>query len=327
MQTTNHASRNAPIGTSVAMERLRAVIDSVSGRACTVIIRGESGSGKECVARHIHGCSPRWDKPFVAVDCTTLKDTLFESQLFGHRKGAFTGADYATLGFIRSADGGTLFLDEIGELALPVQARLLRCIQDRAVVPLGETVPIPVDVRILAATHRDLRAMVKRGEFREDLFYRLNVVQMVVPPLRERRSDVGVLARHFLAYFAELYAEPVKSLSEQTLAALEQHTWPGNVRELANTMEQMHIMAGQPEISSSDLPEEMRPAAEAAGALSSSLMEIPTLECAEQRLIARALSATRGNQTRAAEVLHIDRRRLRRKIRLYGLQAMLRGGL
>lgn len=304
------------------MLRLRSVLESIRSRACTVLIRGESGTGKELIARHLHAGSDRADKPFVAVDCTTLKESLFESQLFGHTKGAFTGADQATLGFVRSADGGTLFLDEIGEMALPIQARLLRCIQDRAVVPLGSHTPVPADFRIMAATHRDLRAMVKRGEFREDLYFRLNVVQLVVPPLRERQSDVIKLARYFLQYFADVYREPAKTLSAEAAKRLEQYRWPGNIRELANVIEQVHILAPGNEITVADLPAELQPVAcpDPGGGWTT---DVPTLQHAERTLLARALTLTAGNQSRAAEILDIDRRRLRRKIRLYGLQSLL----
>jgi len=331
------------LGESSAMLELRPILDSICSRSCTVMIRGESGTGKELIARYLHACSVRADKPFVAVDCTTLKESLFESQLFGHTKGAFTGAEQATLGFIRSADGGTLFLDEIGEMALPIQAKLLRCIQDRAVVPLGSSTPVPVDIRIMTATHRDLRAMVKRGEFREDLYFRLNVVQLTAPPLRERQGDVLLLARHFLAYYADLYSEPVKTLSPEVQQALQGYTWPGNVRELANIMEQLHILARNACIEPTDLPPDLRaelPATATSTATGSPAsahpasappeawiaalqQEVPTLDQAERTLLARALTLARGNQSRAAQILNIDRRRLRRKIRLYGLQSFL----
>jgi len=313
-----------PLGESPSMRQVRSIVELVAHRSCTVLIRGESGTGKELIARCIHASSPRADKPFVAVDCTTLKDSLFESQLFGHAKGAFTGAESATLGFIRSADGGTLLLDEIGEMPPAVQAKLLRCIQDRAVVPLGGTAPIPVDIRILAATHRDLRTMVRRGEFREDLYFRLNVVQITVPPLRERAADIPVLARHFLGYFAELYSEPLKGLLPEVTRVLVRYAWPGNVRELSNVMEQMHILSRGMEITLDDLPDDLMAEATRDCTLPSVPSEIPTLENTERALIARALTATCGNQTRAAGLLRIDRRRLRRKIRLYGLQSMLR---
>ena len=208
-----------PLGESPCMSRLRPLIEALSGRTCTVLINGETGTGKELVARHLHALGPRRLKPFIPVDCTALRDTLFESQLFGHTKGAFTGAEQSTLGFFRAADGGTLFLDEIGEMGLQVQAKLLRCIQDRAVVPLGGVEPIPVDVRIITATHRDLKAMVVRGEFRQDLYFRLNVVRIPVPPLRERGSDILMLAKHFLHQFAKTDGAPVKHLSPDATQA------------------------------------------------------------------------------------------------------------
>jgi DNA-binding NtrC family response regulator len=320
-----HSNRAIPrlLGESTAFLRLRSLVSSIGTRACTVLVRGESGTGKELIARYLHNCGPRADKPFVPVDCTTLKESLFESQLFGHSKGAFTGADQSTLGFIRSANGGTLFLDEIGEMALSIQAKLLRCIQDRAVVPLGSNATLPVDIRIIAATHRDLKAMVKRGEFREDLYFRLNVVQLIVPPLRERRCDVLPLAEHFLEYFAEIYSEPKKRLSPAAARLLETYAWPGNVRELANVMEQFHILSSGNEILPDDFPSDLQSEAMPESRHIPINLDIPTLDHAEKELVARALVATRGNQSRAAEVLDIDRRRLRRKIRLHGLQSFL----
>jgi len=310
------------LGENACMRKVRSRIEAVSHRSCTIIICGESGTGKELIARHVHAASPRCTQPFVPVDCTTLRDTLFESQLFGHAKGAFTGAEQATLGFFRAADGGTLFLDEIGELDLPVQAKLLRCIQDRAVVPLGGVDPVPVDVRIIAATHRDLKAMVRRGEFREDLYFRLNVVRLRVPPLRERRSDVATLADHFLTHFAEMDAEPAKTLAPDAIKALEAYEWPGNVRELANAVEQAHVLSTHQTLTAADLPQDVRsaaidPASETDG-------RIVPLETAERLLIARALRAAGGIQSRAAGMLQIDRRRLYRKVRRYGLQALVR---
>src|SRR2546421_12611563 len=192
------------IGESEAMLRLRRMIDALGARDCTALIQGESGSGKELTAREIHMRSARRAGPFVPVDCTTLRDTLFESQLFGHVRGAFTGADRPTLGFYRAADGGTLFLDEIGELPLQSQAKLLRCTQEGTVPPLGATAGMAADVRVIAATHRDLGAMAKAGTFREDLYYRLNVARLRLPPLRERRADIPLLVRHALQDFARL---------------------------------------------------------------------------------------------------------------------------
>jgi len=309
------------IGESPCMNRLRPLVEAVSGRNCTVLVHGESGTGKELVARHIHGAGPRRCKPFIPVDCTSLRDTLFESQLFGHVKGAFTGAEQSTLGFFRAAEGGTLFLDEIGEMGLPVQAKLLRCIQDRAVVPLGGVDPIEVDVRIIAATHRDLKTMVAQGEFRQDLYFRLNVVRIAVPPLRERGADILMLARHFLAQFAHLDGKPPKELAPDAIQALEAHDWPGNVRELANAMEHVHVLSDSNLVTAGDLPEEVRAAnlvcVDEAGP------GIVSLATAERSLITRALRATSGNQSRAAAMLQIDRRRLYRKVRQYGLASLV----
>ena len=306
------------VGTAPVMARLRKVIEAVAWRDCTVLIQGQSGTGKELVARTLHATSRRAAGPFIAVDCTGLRDTLLESQLFGHVRGAFTGAEQNTLGFFRAADGGTLFLDEIGELETKTQAKLLRCIQERAVVPLGGIKPVPVNVRVLAATHRDLRQMVTRGEFREDLYFRLDVVRIETPPLSKRPTDVLPLAEHFLRLLAELYEEPAKVLSEEAKELLRGYSWPGNVRELANAVEHAVVFAIGGTLTHMDLPERLRagivPGANPADG------PIVTLESAERTLIARALKATDGNQSKAAEILCIDRRRLSRKITRYGLR-------
>jgi len=313
------------VGASEAMVRLRLQIDVAARRSSTVLIQGESGTGKELIARHIHAASPRADGPFVPVDCTTLRSTLFESQLFGHVKGAFTGADYATLGFFRSADGGTLFLDEIGELELHVQAKLLRCIQDRQVVPLGGVAPISVDSRIVTATHRDLKAMVDEGSFRQDLFYRLNVVRLSAPTLRERGSDIAHLAEYFLAQFAATYDEPVKTLAPDAVDALERYDWPGNVRELANVIEQAHVFCRGGRITAADLPRETREAISVRTSRTDCQEgRVMPLAKAERLLISRALRLSAGNQALAARMLEIDRRRLYRKVRRYDLQALTR---
>jgi transcriptional regulator with PAS, ATPase and Fis domain len=307
------------IGDSPAMSRLRTLCQVASQHTCNVLINGESGTGKEVAARAIHSGGPRAAGPFVAVDCTSLRDTLLESQLFGHVKGAFTGADHATIGFFRAANGGTLFLDEIGELDLPIQARLLRCIQEHAVVPLGGVTPIPVDVRLLAATHRDLKAMVRAGTFREDLYYRLDVLRLVVPPLRHRGPDTVALADHFLARLCQDHAQPHRRLSEDAAAAIGAYDWPGNVRELANAIEHAFVVSSAPVLGADVLPEHICPRAAPGGD-----EPITSLAASEARLIERALRATRGNQARAAAMLDIDRRRLYRKIRTYHLEALTR---
>ncbi|NLX12337.1 MAG: sigma 54-interacting transcriptional regulator [Phycisphaerales bacterium] len=310
-----------PLGDSPCMKRLHPLIETVSRRSCTILLQGESGTGKELLAHHIHAMSPRRLKPFVPVDCTALCDTLFESQLFGHAKGAFTGADKATPGFLRAADGGTLFLDEIGELNLPVQAKLLRCIQERTVVPVGSVESIPIDVRIITATHRDLRGMVGQGRFRQDLFFRLNVMSIVVPPLRERGSDILMLAEHFLEQFALMDGESAKRLSPEAIQLLLDYSWPGNVRELANAMEQAHILSKQGMVTCADLPQEIRSAhVMDKSETETQILPLATVECA---LIKQALRAAAGNQSRAADMLQIDRRRLYRKIRRYGLAELV----
>lgn len=326
------------VGSGPAMQQLKTMIGAVAPRDCTVMIHGESGSGKELTARTIHLQSRRASGPFVAVDCTGLRDTLLESQLFGHVKGAFTGADGPSLGFIRAADGGTLFLDEIGELELKTQAKLLRCIQERSVVPLGSVKPINVDVRVVCATHRNLREMASRGEFREDLLFRLDVVQVRLPSLRERREDVLALAGHFLNQLAELYGEQPRTLSHEAVVALQAYAWPGNVRELANALEHAAVFSQGTQIEWSDLPERVRGGRVGAVAASTEAIlhdprptaeptngGVMTLEAMERELIERALRVSDGNQNRAAGMLAVDRRRLYRKVAKYGLKHLTNG--
>jgi DNA-binding NtrC family response regulator len=307
------------VGTSDGAREMGELIDALARHDCTVLIRGESGSGKELAARQVHARSPRRSRgPFVPVDCTTLGGTLFESQLFGHVRGAFTGAQTSTLGFFRAADGGTLFLDEIGELELPVQAKLLRCIQERAVVPVGQTAPVRADVRVIVATHRDLGEMVRRGTFREDLFYRLNVACLHVPPLRQRKDDIPLLATTALAELCELYGRPRLRVSPAALTALCAHDWPGNVRELMNAVEHALVFCTGEELRLCDLPTSVR--GEGAGGSPLRAEGIVPLRDAERELIRRTLRATRGNQTRAAALLDVERHRLHRRIVKYGLQ-------
>ncbi|MGH7176359.1 MAG: sigma-54 interaction domain-containing protein [Tepidisphaeraceae bacterium] len=309
------------IGNSEPMRRLGVQLQALGRRRCTVLLRGESGTGKELAARLIHFHSPRSTGPFVPVDCTTLRDTLFESQLFGHTRGAFTGADRATLGFYRAADGGTLFLDEIGELPMQSQAKLLRCIQEGTVTPLGATAGVPAKVRVIAATHRDLSAMVREGQFRQDLYYRLNVACLRLPTLRERVEDIPLLARHALAELARLYEEPPRKLSPAAMRVLVAYTWPGNVRELMNAVEHALVFAdGERELDVHDLPEDVRHE-QPASATDPGLI---TLEAAERKLIEAALKATGGNQSRTAQALAIERHRLRRRIVQYGLTNLVR---
>ena len=311
-------------GDSDATRELRFQIKRVAPRFATVLIEGETGVGKEMAAREIHARSHRSNQVFVAVDCTAFSGQLIESQLFGHVKGAFTGAVTDALGFIRCADGGTLFLDEIGELPLDVQAKLLRSIQERTVVPVGGFKPIAVDVRVVAATHRDLGQMVRAGTFREDLYFRINVVRLEIPPLRERRDDVILLANHFLQELAQFYEEEVKTLSPQAREALVRYDWPGNVRELRNAMERGLSYCDGPIIELAHLPHDVRKSGQLGSqAVARGAGDIPSLAEAECLLIDRVLRASRGNQSQAARMLDIGRHRLRRLITRYGLANLL----
>lgn len=316
-------------GESASTCALRTQIELIAPRSATVLIEGDTGVGKEVAARQIHAFSRRAARPFVPVDCTAFSTELMESQLFGHVKGAFTGAISAALGFVRCADGGTLFLDEIGELPLPVQSKLLRCLQERTVVPVGSSQPIAVDVRIIAATHRDLGNMVRAGTFRQDLYFRLNVVRLAIRPLRERREDIRPLAEQFLHEVADCYEEPVKVLAPDVEDVLTRYDWPGNVRELRNAIERAFLYCGDRTIQAEHLPseiQEFRPATcdEWTEGGADASHSIPRLADAERMLIARVLKFTNGNQADAARILDVERHRLRRKIVLHGLELLAR---
>jgi DNA-binding NtrC family response regulator len=241
------------VGMSAEMQRVYRRILQVAPTDSTVLITGESGTGKELVARSVHAQSQRCEQPFVAVDCTSLAENLLESELFGHVKGSFTGAIQTKTGLFKVADRGTLFLDEIGNLSLTIQAKLLRVLQSREVTPIGSTQPIPIDIRLVAATNRSLRELVARGEFREDLFFRLNIIPVELPPLRERRGDIKLLAMHFLKRFAEEFGRDIRSFSPEALDLLERYSFPGNVRELENLVERATVLAAGLAIRSEDL--------------------------------------------------------------------------
>ena len=298
------------IGSSTAFKSILQTIKTIAARKCPVIITGETGSGKEMVARQIHAHSLRKNNVFVPVDCTTLTGQLFESQLFGHVKGAFTGAIDSTLGFFRAANQGTIFLDEISEIPLELQAKLLRVLQENSVTPLGSTKSFPIDIRILCATNTDLRQMVKEQKFRADLYYRLNIVNLEVPPLRERTEDIFLLARTFLANQADFYDEPQKQLSAETEKVLLNYDWPGNIRELANAMERAYILSPNNHIEPSALPPEILMADYTVKPGSKSL----TLEAVQKKLVTDTLKITGGRKLAAAKILGIERRRLNRLI-------------
>jgi DNA-binding NtrC family response regulator len=316
------------VGSSAAMRAVQKSIGMLADTDATVLITGETGTGKEVVARAIHRHGKRAKKPFIALNCAAIPGELLESQLFGHARGAFTGAVADRAGSFREADGGTLFLDEIGDMDLTLQAKLLRVLQDRVVTPVGGK-PVPVDVRILAATHRDLERVVREGKFREDLFWRLGVVPVALPPLRERLSDILPLAEHFLALAAG--GAPPRALSAEAAAKLTAHPWPGNVRELRNTMERAAVLARRPVIGADDI-EFMQTAgagtgtgagaAEAAAvAADAPSGDLPSAVARlEADMIRRALAATQGNRAEAARRLGIHRQLLYEKMRRYGIE-------
>jgi two-component system response regulator AtoC len=313
---------DAIVGTSPAMEDLLRQVRKVAPQKTTVLLEGESGTGKELVARALHELSPRASFPFVAVNCGAIPSELIESELFGHVKGAFTDASRTKKGLAAEADGGTLFLDEIGELPIALQVKLLRFLQDEEVRPVGDTRARKVDVRVVAASARDLRRAVEEGAFREDLFYRLNVVGLRLPPLRERPGDVPALAAHFLARFARLRPElPAPSLSPEALERLAAWRWPGNVRELEHALERAVVLAEGPVIREEDLPDLVRDgeAQPAAPDGSGDLSIKRGTRALEERLIRAALERTGGNRTRAAELLELSYRALLYKIKDYGL--------
>ncbi len=309
------------VGASAEMRKVQKAIGLLADSETTVLISGETGTGKEVVARAIHLHGRRKSRPFVAVNCAAIPAELLESQLFGHVRGAFTGAIADRAGSFREARGGTLFLDEIGDMDLAMQAKLLRVVQEREVMPVGGR-PVPVDVRILSATHRDLRARVAEGRFREDLFYRLGVVPLSLPPLRERLADIVPLAEHFLALAAGGAAP--KRLSAEAAARLLAHPWPGNVRELQNTMQRATALVRAPVIGRSDLDFLAPPEPDVAapdwldGDLETAVARL------ERAMIARALADTRGNRTEAARRLGIHRQLLHTKLRRYGMETNTR---
>ncbi|MEZ5451794.1 MAG: sigma 54-interacting transcriptional regulator [Thiothrix sp.] len=285
----------------------------------SVLLTGESGTGKELVAHTMHATSPRSNKPFVTVNCAALPETLAESLLFGHRKGAFTGADSQQTGLIGAADGGTLFLDEIGELPLNLQAKLLRFLESGEVLPLGESRPRQLNVRVFAATHRDLYSMSQTAEFRADLFYRLNIVPVELPPLRERREDIELLLKHFLQQFANQHRLPAASLAKDARQHLLRYGWNGNVRELRNLCERLSILLAGREITLTNLPPEVRSPARAAASPFSLPATGVNLEALERDLLNQALERTSNNKTRAAKLLGISRDALNYRLKKYAL--------
>lgn len=311
------------VGSSPAMLEVYKLVARVSESRSTVLLQGESGTGKELIARAIHGNSPRRDKAFLPVNCGALPDTLLESEMFGYERGAFTGAVGTKTGLFESANGGTLFLDEIGELGQALQVKLLRVMQDHEVRRVGGTSSIKVDVRIIAATNRDLEQFVKDGKFRDDLFYRLNVVRITLPSLKEREEDIPMLAHHFLQKCAAGATTAVRGFHPDTLDCLKRYRWPGNVRELENAIERAVSLSHGPLLTPDDLPEQIREVStaseqkpDASEAIESVYL---TLEEVEKRHLIRVLKETKGNKVKAAKILAIDRRTLYRMAERFGL--------
>jgi len=319
------------IGASSAMEKLKQTIRTVASTQSTVLVYGESGTGKELVARAVHTCSPRVAEPFVSINCGAFPETLLESELFGYVKGAFTGANQNKRGLFEVADGGTIFLDEIGEMTLTMQVKLLRVLQERTVRPVGGTDEIAIDVRVIAATNRDLEKQVAENTFREDLYYRLSVIPVTVPPLRDRREDVPLLVNHFLHKYAPAAGKSISRISAASLASLASYDWPGNVRQLENTIERAVALGSGDELHV-ELPAE-RPRARAAaagvGADGASLVSDGVLPEGmdmekyvadiERSLLKSALAQSNGVQARAADVLKISYRSFRHLMKKYDL--------
>ncbi len=313
------AAPDGLIGTSPAMQRVYRLIDRAAGASVPVLITGESGTGKELVARAIHYKGPRASAPFLAVNCAAIPETLIESELFGHAKGSFTGATAARQGFFVAADGGTLFLDEVAELSPIAQAKLLRVLQEKTVQAVGADKSGTVDVRVIAATNKDLEGLAREGKFREDLFFRLHVLPIELPPLREREGDVVPLFRHFLTAAAEQDSSPAPRLTDSAVDALKRYPWPGNVRELQNLAQRLVIFAEAGVIDTVDLPTVMRyvasPPPPSSGSPSAAHR---TLRAVEVEHIRAVLESVGGNKTKAAAILGIDRKSLRERLKAAG---------
>ena len=316
------------IAEDAAMKQVIALADQVATSDASIMITGESGSGKEVVARYVHKKSKRADRPFIAVNCAAIPEQLLESELFGHEKGAFTGAVARRIGKFEEADGGTLLLDEISEMDLRLQSKLLRALQERVIDRVGGGKPVPVNIRVLATSNRDLGALVRAGEFREDLLYRLNVVNLRIPPLRERKDDLSARARFFIEKYARANGRPARKLSKEGLMQVLAHAWPGNVRELENAMHRAVLLANGEEVGAEAIRapdgapvgsrrDDMGAAIEAGQAAARSLVG-RTVSDVEQDLILETLTHCLGNRTHAAHILGISIRTLRNKLKQYG---------
>jgi two-component system response regulator HydG len=313
------AGGTRPVGTSKSWLDVLRLVETVAPTDSTVLLQGESGTGKEVIARYLHELSTRTEGPFLSINCGALPESLLESELFGHVKGSFTGAVKDKLGLFGASSKGTFFLDEIGETTPATQVKLLRALQHREVIPVGATEAIPVDTRLIAATNRDLEEEIRAGNFRSDLYYRLNVIAIHLPPLRQRQDDIPILAEHFLQRIAAARGEEPKRLSSAARDALLDYAWPGNVRELENALERSIILTEGPEIGVPTLPERVTQR-RAEPLVSTRTPPNPTLEAVERAYIMWVLQAENGNKSRAAEVLGIDPSTLYRKLSRYGVE-------
>ena len=297
------------IGKSNAMKKVFFTLDKAADSSATILISGESGTGKELIARAVHYSSARSSHPFVPINCGGIPETLLESELFGYIKGAFTGAADTRAGFFQTADGGTIFLDEISETSLSMQVKLLRVLQDKEVYMVGARQPMKVDVRIVAATNKDLTQLIQKAEFREDLYYRLNVIAITIPPLRDREDDILLLIQHFAKKYAKEFSKSVPQFSDSALQAMRSYSWPGNVRELENIIQRLVVLSESAWIDAADLPSLMRYSA------LKGVGPYRTLASVESEHILGVLAGVENNKTKAAEILGIDRKTLREKLK------------
>jgi DNA-binding NtrC family response regulator len=308
------------LGEHAAIREIKRILPRVAKSDSTIILTGESGTGKEVIARNVHSMSGRSGAPFLAVNCASLPDTLFESELFGHERGAFTGAVRREIGLFEAAQGGTIFLDEIAEVKLEIQAKLLRALQEKEIRRVGGKENIPIDVRIIAATNRDLEEFVREGRFRADLFYRLNIVKLTLPPLRARISDIPLLAGHFLARHGEKGVPPVREITKEALRLLMRYPWPGNVRELSSVIERAVVLAERGMIGPEELPQELR---EGVNAVPARAFDLPPqgvdFEKIEEHLLRQAVERSGGVHTRGAELLRMSYKTYIYRLRKFGI--------
>ena len=324
-QLQNDSAWGNFIGASESVVQLKKLAQRVASSDSTVLLRGESGTGKDLIAKAIHHHSERHAGPFITINCAALPENLLESELFGHKKGSFTGAIKDKDGLFKVADGGTFFLDEIGNTSTAIQVKLLRVLEDKKIIPVGETKSIEVDVRLIAATNADLEEEVKAGRFRADLFYRLNVIPILIPPLRDRTEDIDLLARHFISRFCSKLGTECKVLSPEARQLLLSYSWPGNVRELENTIERAVLLSRSKRLELADFPDRLLHTPKT-GPVQAGHPVTPTLESIEKAYIHYVMSQTEGKKAEAARILGIDASTLYRKIRRYDLDEFSAGG-